>query len=186
MKPKFHDYFLSIVHPPLTHLMPSSVLYPCGVSAQGDSCTTTISDLLCVPIWFRIISYSSTRSIWQLPTDTFSSEAGETWRRNSRWILPAKFLFHTCRVLWHAVKSYDMGSNALLPLRKKSCYGFLSPLKVYRLRSGLNPRTLGAMASTVTTMTPSYSAVIVLQMTFRFRCRGCNFCLAAPSERGCQ
>jgi hypothetical protein len=162
MKLKFHDYFLSRVHPPLTHLMPSSVLYPCSVSAQGDSCTTTISDLLCVPIWFRIISYSSTRSLWKLPADTFSSEAGETWRRNSRWILPAKFLFHICRVLWHAVNSYDMGPTALLPLRRKSCYGLLSPLKVYHLRSGLNPRTLGAVASTVATAHSSHPMLRLL------------------------
>jgi hypothetical protein len=35
-----------------------------------------------------------------------------------------------------------MGLTALLPLRRKLCYGFLSPLKIYRPRPGLNPRTL--------------------------------------------
>jgi hypothetical protein len=42
-----------------------------------------------------------------------------------------------------------MGPTALLPLRRKSCYGFLSPLRIYRPRTGLNPRTLGPVASTL-------------------------------------
>jgi hypothetical protein len=33
------------------------------------------------------------------------------------------------RVLLHVVKSYDMGPAALLPIRRKVCCGFLSPLK---------------------------------------------------------
>jgi hypothetical protein len=33
--------------------------------------------------------------------------------------------------------------------RRKSCYGFLSPLKIHRPRPGLNPRTLGPVASTL-------------------------------------
>jgi hypothetical protein len=37
-----------------------------------------------------------------------------------------------------------MGLTALLPLRRKLCSGFLSPLKIHRPRSGSNPRTLGS------------------------------------------
>jgi hypothetical protein len=33
--------------------------------------------------------------------------------------------------------------------RRKSCYGFLSPLKIHRPPPGLNPRTLGPVASTL-------------------------------------
>jgi len=51
--------------------------YTWGVGAQGDPCTATISDLLCVPIWFLIIPDSSTRALWQLPVETSSSEAGK-------------------------------------------------------------------------------------------------------------
>jgi hypothetical protein len=36
-----------------------------------------------------------------------------------------------------------MGPTALLPLGSKSCYGFLSPLKVHHPLLGLNPRTWG-------------------------------------------
>jgi hypothetical protein len=45
-----------------------------------------------------------------------------------------------------------MGPTALLPLRRKWCSGFLSPLKIHR--SGSNPRTLGPVASTLTTSPP--------------------------------
>jgi hypothetical protein len=46
-----------------------------------------------------------------------------------------------------------MGTTTLLPLWKK-CYGFLSLLKINRSRPGLNPRTSGPMASTITTIPP--------------------------------
>jgi hypothetical protein len=52
----------------------------------------------------------------------------------------------------HAVKSYDMRPTALLPLQRKSCYGFLWPLKMNC--PGLNPRTLSPLASTITTRPP--------------------------------
>jgi hypothetical protein len=44
-----------------------------------------------------------------------------------------------------------MGQTALLPHRRKSCYGLLSPLTVYRVRLGSNTRTLGQIAITLTT-----------------------------------
>jgi hypothetical protein len=47
-----------------------------------------------------------------------------------------------------------MGPTALLPLRIKSCYEFLSPLKIHRSRPVLNSRTLGSMSSTITTRPP--------------------------------
>jgi hypothetical protein len=40
-----------------------------------------------------------------------------------------------------------MGPTALLPLRRKLCCGFLSPLKIRHTQLGLNPRILGPMAS---------------------------------------
>jgi hypothetical protein len=46
-----------------------------------------------------------------------------------------------------------MGQTALLPLRRRACCRFLSPLKIHRLRAGLNPRTLGPIASTLPTTT---------------------------------
>jgi hypothetical protein len=45
-----------------------------------------------------------------------------------------------------------MGPTALLPLPRKSCDWFLSPLKMRRPRPGWTPRTLGPVVSTLTTM----------------------------------
>ena len=43
----------------------------------------------------------------------------------------------------------DMGPTALLPLRRKACWGFFRPLKIRWLRPGLNPRTWVLKASTL-------------------------------------
>jgi hypothetical protein len=70
----------------------TNYLYSSCVGAQGDTCAATNSDLLCFSIWFLIIPVSSTRALWQLPAETSSSETGETWGENGRWILPTKYL----------------------------------------------------------------------------------------------
>jgi len=44
---------------------------------------------------------------------------------------------------------YDMGPTALLPLRRKACWGFFFVLKIRRLRPGLKPRTWVLKASTL-------------------------------------
>jgi hypothetical protein len=67
---------------------------------------------------------------------------------------PCKYLFYTPQGSLTCRKSYDMGPTALLPLRRKSRYGFVSPLKIHRPRPGMNPRTLGTMASTINTRPP--------------------------------
>jgi hypothetical protein len=36
-----------------------------------------------------------------------------------------KYFFQTCRVVSHAIKSYDLRLPALLPFRSKECCGFL-------------------------------------------------------------
>jgi hypothetical protein len=59
-------------------------------------------------------------------------------------------LYHTSRDFQHAEKSYDMGPTALLSLQMKTCYGFVSTLKIHRSRLGLNPRTVGPIANTIT------------------------------------
>jgi hypothetical protein len=61
-----------------------------------------------------------------------------------------------------------MGTTALLPLRRKLCYEFLSPLKIHRPWSGSNPRTSGPVASTLTTSPPRaterYSSTLYLTL----------------------
>ena len=44
---------------------------------------------------------------------------------------------------------YDMGPTALLPLRRKACWGCFFALNIRRLRPGLNPRTWVLKASTL-------------------------------------
>jgi hypothetical protein len=60
-----------------------------------------------------------------------------------------------------------MGPTALLPLRRKLCYRFLSPLKIHRPRPGLNPQTLGPVASTLTTSPPTATQFCNLRVKFR-------------------
>jgi hypothetical protein len=127
----------------IMHLL-CATLYPCGVGAQGNPCTVTISDQFCIPSVLLIVPDSCTRTPWQLP-------AGEKWQRNGLWIFPTRYLFHTSRVLQHAIKSYDTGPTALLPLWRKSCYRFLLPLKIHGPQLGLNPWILGPIASMLTT-----------------------------------
>jgi hypothetical protein len=124
------------------------ILYPCRGGGAQDPCTAIIPDLLCFPVWFIIIPDSSTRAVWQLPTDTSSREAGGTLQTKCMsFAYDVSPIF--CRFVKRAVKSYDMAPTALLSLRRESCYGFLSPLKIHRLRPGLNLWILGPMASTL-------------------------------------
>jgi hypothetical protein len=48
--------------------------------AHGDPCTPTVSDLLCIPMWFLTIPDLSARALRQLPAEISSSEAGRTGR----------------------------------------------------------------------------------------------------------
>jgi hypothetical protein len=64
-----------------------------------------------------------------------------------------------------------MGPTALLPLRSKSCYGFLCPLKIHRPRPGLNPRTLRPVANMITARPLRrflYSYIKELQLNGRY------------------
>jgi hypothetical protein len=63
----------------------------------------------------------------------------------------AKYLFHTSNGSLTCRKILRHGADGFIPLRRKACCGFLSPLKMHRRRPSLNPRTLGPMASTLTT-----------------------------------
>ena len=56
----------------------------------------------------------------------------------------------------------DMGPTALLPLRRKACWGFFSPLKIRRLQPGLNPWTWVLKASTLTPRPPKPLCVVLL------------------------
>jgi hypothetical protein len=77
----------------------------------------------------RVTPDLSTRAV--LPAET-SQASKRNGRRNEHFAYPIHY-FDTSTDLLHAVKSYDMGPTALLPVRRKVCCGFLSPLKIHRL-----------------------------------------------------
>jgi hypothetical protein len=90
-----------------------------------------------------------------LPAEFSSSKSGTTGVGNYEFGFRSFFVILR-KVTLHTVKFY-MGPTALLPLRRKWCHGFLSLLEIYRPRSGLNQRTLGPKASTLTTTPPRTS-----------------------------
>jgi hypothetical protein len=117
--------------------------------------------------WYQqgITPNSSTRALWQPPVAYclrllcahiyLWSEYENGWRK---WKRPCG----TSRGLQHAVKSYDMGPQALLPIRRKLCWGFVLPLKINRLGWALNPQPLVPLTSTLTTTPPRrHSSMVV-------------------------
>jgi hypothetical protein len=65
-----------------------------------------------------------------------------------------------------------MWPTASLSLQKKSNSGFVSPLKFHRPQPGLYPRTLGRMASMITTRTSRTTTYEVTLRAFVWRDRG--------------
>jgi hypothetical protein len=106
------------------------------------------------PFRVLIISDSCTTAFWQIPAGTPSSEAGTNFARNVRQFRLRSTTVILLRDLRHAVKFCHVGPTALRPLRRNSCYGYLSPLKIHRPRPDLNPRTSNPIASTITTRPP--------------------------------
>lgn len=69
-----------------------------------------------------------------------------------------------------------MWSKALLSVRSKDCCRFLSYLKVHRSQPGLNLRTLGAMANTLTIIPPTTTTLHLKMYVFNIvNVHSCNF-----------
>jgi hypothetical protein len=91
---------------------------------------------------------SSTKDLWHLTAELSSRETGKIDEEMAsdfclRSISFILILFLTClKILQHVTDGFTS-------LRRKSCCGFLSLLIIHRPRPGLNPRTLGPMASTL-------------------------------------
>jgi hypothetical protein len=98
-------------------------------------------------------SDSSIRALWQSYQQIHMGAS----RRNGRG--SENFAYHYLRYYKGSLrcrKSYDVGPQALLPIRRKVCGRFLSPLKIRYLGRvwTVNPRHLGQVASTLTTTPP--------------------------------
>jgi hypothetical protein len=108
------------------------------------------------PIWVLIVPDSSTRALWQQREERPNSEEGRNMARNFRAFY-LQVYFHTRRVLYHAVKSYDMGPTALLPLPPKKVV-----LKIFIVLGRVWTReTWGPIASTISTRPPRPTALTV-------------------------
>jgi hypothetical protein len=110
-----------------------------------------------LPIWVLIIPDLSTRVHCSGAAETPSSEAGRILARNVREFCLQVSLFMHLGFFLTFHKTFDMGPTALLPLRRKSCYVFLSLLKIHRPRLGLNLLTLAQVVSTTIIITPPRS-----------------------------
>jgi hypothetical protein len=105
-------------------------------------------------------SDSSTRALWQAYQESTSSKAGGTGEVNDEFCV-TKYLFHTWKE--HAVKSYDMGPTALLPLRREGG----AAADFYRPWADLDPGTLGTIASTHATRPPRATVSYFRPFSFR-------------------
>jgi hypothetical protein len=89
--------------------------------------------------WYRlgVTPNMSTRALWQPPVVSggpVSRDISGGSRRMGEWMRIYSIRPHgTSRELQHAVKPYDIRPPALLPIRRKVCWGLLSPLKIHRL-----------------------------------------------------
>jgi hypothetical protein len=73
------------------------------------------------------------------------SSAGnqEEWAKGIRMLPCKEFCSYLQVIFLRAVKPYDMGPPALLPLQRKVCCGFLSPFKIHR-PAGFKPAIPGS------------------------------------------
>jgi hypothetical protein len=114
--------------------------------------------------YLRLHSVNFYSSLIRLPS---SSEAGETRVRN----MAAEFCRRVPIVLvgfFNMLNIYDMGPTALLPLRRKACCGFLSPLNIHRPQSlaGFEPVILGSSGNHATTRPPRANFISSSSMSY--------------------
>jgi hypothetical protein len=97
------------------------------------------------------ISLTATSTLW-FPAIRDISGASERWAKVMR--LKSNHPRGISRDLLHAVKSYEMGLPALLPIRKECVLRILIAFKNPSPLPGSSPQTLGPLASILTSTTP--------------------------------
>jgi hypothetical protein len=89
-----------------------------------------------------VTSNSSSRALWHSYQHSSSIKARGTGKVSYQFCL-TQYASHTSNGFWTWCKTYDMEPKDLLPLRRKTCYGFLSlskspsPLTIVPPRTGL-------------------------------------------------
>jgi hypothetical protein len=95
------------------------------------------------------------------PPQTSSSEAGETRVRNMAAEFCLRASFHARRVLLYAV-NLRHGTDGFASSPDEGVATDFITLKIHRPLPGLNPRTLGPVASTLTTRLPRATCTYLL------------------------
>jgi hypothetical protein len=101
-------------------------------------------------------------------TSTTTLEKGGTIGREMAGNLAESSDFHDNLGIFYMLQICDMGQTALLPLRRKACWGVFCSEKIRLLRPGSNPRTLVAKASTLPL--DQRSRYVMRWIHFKFRC----------------
>jgi hypothetical protein len=124
------------------------IFYECVVITV--SMTQELGLLVTVTGWYRTKRSKHCSHFWyivlpDLSSDTPDSSASALWLHQRHLAVKQgvgekvfEFSWRNItvilrKVLLHAAKSFNMGSSALLPIRREMCCGFWSPLKIHRL-----------------------------------------------------
>ena len=95
-------------------------------------------------VWTRELGYLKAST---LPLDHRSRYCNVSGLKGWEFCLNSDI--HVNLGIFYMPQIYDMEPTALLPLRRKACWGFSRPKKSQRLRPGLNPRTWVLKGSTL-------------------------------------
>jgi hypothetical protein len=102
------------------------------------------------------------------PAEPSGSKSGGTGRRKV-WILSTKYFFHTSKGSLTCRKILRHGDEGFTSSPKKSVRSSIA-LKNPPSRSGLNPRNLGSMASTLNTRPPEWPLIELQELLFEPTC----------------
>ena len=98
----------------------------------------------CPPVIFRRSHFR--RQVPPCPYDV-RDPSSERWDCGQEcWPVMSTSTFHLG--IFYMPQIWDMAPTALLPLRRKACWGFFHPEKSWQLQPGLNPRTWVLKGST--------------------------------------
>jgi hypothetical protein len=112
-----------------------------------------LDGLLYRPIWTFQVRPPDASTLAEA-SRTLVAEVGTLWAGKWSLILPRCRPPRYILGIFYMAQICDMGPTALLPFRRKACWGFFRPLKIRRLRPGLNPPTWVPETSTLTPRPP--------------------------------
>jgi hypothetical protein len=113
-----------------------------GVKTAENVWQTIIKYLTCYSVELLVMSLGSDTSepgklLTRPPELSDNPTCKVIWERlggMGEWVAILRIsIWDTSKNLYHALKSYDMGLPALLPIRRKVCCGLFSPLKFHCL-----------------------------------------------------